>query len=147
MLTITSKLRICCDIIYRIRSSTNYSCLLARYHALATNYMNYCSTWRAKNAVLLNQIQKQCSKIIQSIFYRDKFSKVDDVYTNYGILQVNGLFKFYVACFVYKYVNNQLPPCFENVFLKICNIRSRQIRQSNNLYLSLYKKSVCQRII
>ena len=72
--------------------------------------------------MLLNQIQNQCNKI----FYRDKFSKVDDVYRNYGILQVNDLFKFHVACFVYKHVNNQLlPPCFENVFLRTCKIRSR----------------------
>ena len=98
MLTIISKLRICCDMIYRIRSSTNVSCLLALYHALATNRMNYCITiWHAGNAVLLNQIQKQCNKIIRSIFYRDKFSKVDDVCKNYGILQVSDLFKFHVA--------------------------------------------------
>ena len=52
--------------------------------------------WLAGNAVLLNQIQKQCNKIIRSIFYHDKFSKVDDAYKNYGILQVNDLFKFHV---------------------------------------------------
>ena len=148
MLTIISKLRICCDVIHRIRLSTNVSCLLALYHALATNYINYCiTTWHAGNAVLLNQIQKQCNKIVRSIFHRDKFSKVDDVYRNYDILQVNDLLKFHVACFMYKHVHNQLPPCFENIFLQTCNIRSCQTRQSNNLYLPLYKKSVCQQTI
>ena len=96
--------------------------------------MNHCiTTWHAGNAVLLNKIQKQCNKIIRSNFYREKFSKIDDVYRNYDILQVNDLFKFPVPCFVYKHVNNQLPPCFENVFLKNCNIRSRQTRESKNL--------------
>ena len=145
MLAIISKLHNCCCIIYRIRSSNNVSRLLALYHALATNYLNYCiTTWHAGNGVLLNQIQKQCNKIIQRIFYRVKFGKVDDVYRNYGILQVDELFKFHVACFVYKHVNNQLSPCFENVFHKTCKIRSRQTRQYNNLYLPQYKKSVCQ---
>ena len=88
---------------------------------------------------MLNQIQKQCNKIIRSIFYRDEFFKVDDVYTNYGILQVNDLFKFHVASFVYKLVINQLPSCFENIFVKTYNVRSCQTRQSNNLYLRLTK--------
>ena len=136
------------SIFYRIRSSTNVSCLLALYHARATNYINYCiTTWHAGSAVLLNQIQKQSYKIIRSIFHRDKFSKVHDVYRNYGILQVYDLFKFHVACFVYNHVNNQLPPCFENIFLKTCDNRSCQTRQSNNLYLPLYKRSVCQQTI
>ena len=66
MLTIISKLRICWGIIYEIQSSTNVSCLLALHHALATNYINYCiTTWHAGNAVLLNQIQKQCNKTRQ----------------------------------------------------------------------------------
>ena len=83
MQTIISKLRNCCGIICRIRSCANVSCQLALYHALATKYMNYrITTWHAGNAVLLNQIQKQCNKIIPSIFYRDKFSKVDDVSRN-----------------------------------------------------------------
>ena len=70
--------------------------------------MIYCiTTWHANNAVLLNQMQKQCNKIIRSIFYRDKFSKVDDDYRNYGKLQVNDLFKFCLACFAHKCVNNQ----------------------------------------
>ena len=67
--------------------------------------MNYCiTTWHAGNAVLLNQTPKQCNKIFRSIFYRDKFFKVDDVYRNYGRLQVNDLFKFHAACFAYKHV-------------------------------------------
>ena len=148
MLTIISKLHNCFGRICRIGSFTNVSCLLEQYHALATNFMKYCiTTWHAGNATLLNQIQKQCNKIIQSKSFCDKFSKVDDVYRNYGILQVNDLFKYLVACFVYKHVNNQLPSCFENVFLKTCKIRSHQTRQSNNLYLPLYKKSVCQQTI
>ena len=60
--------------------------------------MNYCTTTgHTGNTVLLNQIQKQCSKVFWSIFYCDKFSKVDDVCRNYGILQVNDLFKVHVA--------------------------------------------------
>ena len=52
LLTIISKLRVCCGIIYRIRSSTIVSCMVVVYHALATNYMNYCVTiWNAGNAV------------------------------------------------------------------------------------------------
>ena len=126
MLTLILKLYICCSIMYRIQSPTDVSCLLALYHALATNYINYCITsWHAENVALLNQIQKQCSKIIWNTFYGDKFSKVN-VYKNYGILQVNDLFKFHVACFVYQNFSNQLPPCVENVFLKTCSIRSRQ---------------------
>ena len=61
------------------------------------------------------------------------------IIASYDILQVNDLFKFHVACFVFKHVNNQVPPCFENVFLKTCKIGSRQTRQSNNLCLPLYK--------
>ena len=87
MLTIISKLRICCGIIYRIQSSTNVSWLLALYHVPAINCTNYrLGTWHAGNAVLLNQIQKQCNKIIRSIFYRDKFFKVNAVCRNYGML-------------------------------------------------------------
>ena len=83
--------------------------------------MNYfITTWHTENAVLLNQIQKYCNKIIRSIFYCDKFSKVPDVYRIDGILQVNDLFKFYVACFVYNHVNNnQLPPFFELFFFNL----------------------------
>ena len=65
------------------------------------HYMNYCTiTWHAGNAVLLNQIQKQCNKIIRNTFYRYKNSKANDVYRNYGMLQVNYLFKFHAVCFV-----------------------------------------------
>ena len=85
--TIISKLRFRCSVIYRIRSSANVSCLLALYHALATNYVNFCvATHHAGKVVLLNQIQKQCYKIIRSVFYREKVFEYNDVYRNYGIL-------------------------------------------------------------
>ena len=110
--------------------------------------MNYCiTTWHAGNAVLLNQIPKQCNKIIRSIFYRDKFLKVDDVYTNYGRLQVDDLFKFYAACWEHKHVNIHFPACFKTTFLRTFDIRFRQTRQSNNLYLPPYEKFVFQQTI
>ena len=55
MLTIISKLRNCCGIIYRIRLSTNFSSLLALYHALATTYMNHyylLARWKCCTAEL-----------------------------------------------------------------------------------------------
>ena len=62
---------------------------------------------------------KTVQQIIWSIFCRDKFSKVDDVYRHYGMLHVKKLFKFHVACFVYKTCQYQLPLCFEHFFLKL----------------------------
>ena len=56
------------------------------------------------------------------------------------MFQVNDLFKFHVVCFMYRHVNNQFPPCFKSAFLETCNIRSRQTKQSSNVYLPLYKK-------
>ena len=74
--------------------------MFALYHALATNYINFCiTTWLARKAILMNQIEKQCNKIILSIFFRDKFSKVHGVYRNYSIFQVNDLFKFHFSMF------------------------------------------------
>ena len=52
--------------------------------------------------------------------------------------QLNDFFKFHAACFVYKHVNNQLPACFENVFLKTCNIKSRQTIDNPTTYICLY---------
>ena len=71
-----------------------------------------------------------------SVFYRDKFSKVDD-----GIeimVTVNDLFKYHVACFVYKHVNNQLPPCFENIFLKLGML---DLVKLYTIYICRYKKT------
>ena len=118
-------------------------------HAFATNYINYCIiSWHAANAVLLNQIRKQCYKIIWSIFYRDKFSEVSDVYRNYGILEVNDLFKFHVACLCTN--KSVIISCLfasKMFFLKLAMLDLVKLDNPNNLYLPLYKTSVCRQTI
>ena len=101
MQPIILKLRICCGIIYRIRQFTNVSSLLALYRALATKFYDFLRYYlaRCKCCSIKSKLNKSTTKFF-GVFLLRKFFKVGDVDRNYAMLQVNGLFIFYLACFV-----------------------------------------------
>lgn len=146
--SVISKLRTCLGIVYRIRSLANISCLLSLYHALATSYLSYCiTTWHAGNTTLLEKIQKLCNRILKIIFNREHSSELNEILKKHSILKVGDVYKLHISCFVFKYLHNQLPQCFDGIFSKNSSVSSRNTRQINNLRLPLFKKSVCQKSI
>ena len=141
--SIRSKFRLCLGIIYKARDCVNISCLLCIFHSLASTHLNYCITsWCTTNFLKVTEIQSLCNRILWLIFHPHPRDNIDDIYKKIAILKVRDKFKFEIGCFVYKFLHRMLPDCFNNFFQRYSEVHSRRTRQSNNLYLPLFKKAL-----
>ena len=146
--SIRSKLRVCLGIIYKARDCLNINCLLSIFHSLASTHLNYCiTTWSNTHFSKITEIQRICNRILRLILHHYRRDNIDDIYKKYAILKVNDKFKFEIWCFVYKFHHRLLPDCFNNFFQCNSEVYSRQTRQSNNLHLPQFKKSICKQSI
>ena len=149
--SIRSKLCICLGIIYKHRDCLNISCLLSIkhiFHSLTSTHLNYCiTTWCNTNFSKITEIQRLYNKTLWLIFHRHPCDNIDDIYKKYAMLKVSDKFKFAICCFVYKFHHRLLPDCFNNFFQRSSEVYSRQTRQSSNLHLPLFKKSICKQSI
>ena len=94
-------------------------------------------------------LQKRAVRIILNAGYRDHTAPL---FANLKILQLNDLYYFNLGKFMYKYMNNALPPCFNTCFFLTSDVHSYNTRSTSrkNLFVrynrtSLYRNSLVQR--
>ena len=143
--SVHSKLRTCLGIIYKARDCLNTSCLMSIFHSLASSHLNYCiTTWCNTNFSKISKLQNLCNRILRLIFHRCARDNIDDIYKKFAILKIKDKFKFEICCLVYKFLHQLLPACFNKFFQRNSEIHSRRTRQSNDLHLPLFRKSICK---
>ena len=95
----------------------------------------------------LNYLQNRAIRTTVGAHFRDS---VNSYYSQLKILQINDLFKFEVAKFIYGSLHNKTLNSFHKYFCKTNNRSRRATRQSsdcNNLNIPRYRTNKLQRCI
>ena len=115
----------------------------SRLNIESSTYKNHVLVWQR----IIYEHYLYYHRIIYLYYHRHPRDNIDDICKKYAILKVSDKFKFEICCFVYKFHHRLLFDCFNNFFQRNSEVYSRQIRQSNNLNLPLFKKSICKQSI
>ena len=95
---------------------------LTIYNSLFRSFIEYgVNCWgKAHNSKIkrLITLQKRACRYIDNAKYN---SHTDKIFMKYNILKLDDLVNLNHACFMYKLVNNILPPSFNNLFEKLNN--------------------------
>ena len=106
--------------------------------------------WGATYPTYLQKLKSQQNRAIRAIVDAHFRDSVNLYYSQLKILQIDDLFKFEVAKFVYGSLHNKTPHSFHNYFCKTTDRSSRATRQSsdcNNLSIPRYRTNKLQRCI
>lgn len=102
------------------------------YYSFLYPYFSYCiEIWGFTYTTYLeplNILQKKIVRIITSSSYREHTAPLFD---KLKILNLSKLVSFRMCLFLFKYVNNDLPDCFSNMFVRNSEIHAYHTRQSN----------------
>ena len=124
-------------------SQYKLSITVSIFHSLASTHLNYCITTRCTTIFSkVTEIQSLCNRILRLICRRNPRDNINDIHKIFAILEVRDKFKFEICYFVYKFLHRMLPHCLNNFFQRNSKVHSRQTRQSNNLHLPLFKKTL-----
>ncbi len=150
--TITAKISKNIGIMNRLKNVLPCSILLTLYNSFILPYLNYAIlTWGSptpKCNKLLN-LQKRAVRVISKADYCEHSGPLFD---NLKLLKFVDLYYLNLGKFMFKYMNNLLPACFNSSFTLTSNIHSFYTRSTarKNLYVNfcrttLSKNGVIQR--
>ena len=77
-------------------------------------------------------LQKRAVRIIAKVGYRDHTTPL---FAELKILRFNDLYEFCLCKFMYKYMNNALPSCFNACFTLASNVHSCNTRSASRKHL------------
>ena len=125
--------------------------LLQLYHALIHPLLAYgIIIWGATYSSYLTKLktlQNKALRVISGAHYRDN---AIPLYKNLDVLQLDDLYCYETAKFVYCCLQNQVPTPFLNYFTKVSEASQRTTRQSTDellLYIPRYPTTRLQRSI
>ena len=126
--------------------------LVILYNSFVLPYLNYSVlTWGSSlaNCDRLLLLQKRAVRIISKAGHRDHTA---NLFANLTLLRFKDLYYLNLGKFMYKYMINALPSCFNSCFMLTSNIHSYNTRSASkqNIYVcysrtSLFKNSLIQR--
>ena len=103
-------------------------------------HISYCLiVWGKCVKSLVDRIfilQKRAIRIITNSHF---LSHTDKLFKKLNILKIQDLYSFQVACFMYKYSKNLLPPLFDDYFILNRCINSYETRNSDKFYIPFYR--------
>jgi len=115
---ISNKLSKSIGMIYKSSYYLPQEVKLSLYYSLVYPYLTYCNcVWSSTYPSNLNRIflfQKCIVRIISSSSY---LAHTEPLFSKLKILDIFKLYSFFMATFMYKYINKLLPPLFSNIFL------------------------------
>ena len=84
--------------------------LLRIFRSLFLRHINYClSSWGASYSSNLQQRRICMNNALRAIFALSRDSSVSKLYVKNGLLDVDKLYKYRVACLAFRSINNALP--------------------------------------
>ena len=104
-------------------------------------------TWGSTFSTHLHRLQILQNKAVRAVVGAHYHDSAKPILTN---LQIDDLFEFELAIFVFKWNRNSVPISFSNFFKITSDVLKRIIRQScksSNLYIPRYRSNRLQRSI
>ena len=107
-------------------------------------------TWDSTFSTHLHRLQILQNKAVRAVVVAHYHDSAKPILANLPILQIDDLFKFEIAIFVFKWNRNSAPIYFSNFFKKTSDASKRTTRQScksSNLYIPRYRSNRLQKSI
>ena len=134
-------IRRCFGILIGLSHLRNYlppSVVSAVVDALALSQIRYClSVYGSGTQKNVSRIQKVINYAAKIIFGRKKFDHVSDLLEELGWLSAGNLVDYHTLCLVHKVRRRHEPEALANGLTTISEIRDRNTRQNNSLYVPM----------
>ena len=143
---INKKLAKSTGILLKARKYLPAYCLKSLYHTFAYPYLTYCiHVWGNACATHLDPLiktQKRLIRIITNAGYRDHTAPL---FRQLGVLNLNGIYKYLLSTFVYRFRDKDLPKIFDNFCETNSNIYTYGTRQADDFYIPPWRFDIRKR--
>ena len=146
-------MRLLVEILNKLKQTLPQTVVLQLYYVLAHPLLLYgviIFIWGATYPTYLQKLNSVQNRAIRAVVGARFWDSVNPYYSQLKILQIDEMFKFEVAKFVYGTLNNRTPNTFRKYFCKTNDRSSRATRQSsvcNRLNIPCYRTNKLQRCI
>ena len=134
-------------IIIKARKVFNKETMLSLYNSLVYPYLSYCiHVWGSAYEVHLSDLvvlQKRIIRIISGVPPR---AHTAPLFSDMKLLNIDGIYKYTVGLFMYKFMGNMLPPLFDMFELNM-NVYSYNTRNRAMFHIPLCRTNRSQRTI
>ena len=121
-------------ILYRLKHILNFNILFSLYRTLVLPYLLYCNIiWADANNSCLEKIHIKQKRLIRLCTNAAWLAHTPPLFFQLSTLNIYDIHKLDKAVFMYKFVNNHLPPNFSNFFVSSHTIHRYGTRSSNLL--------------
>ena len=138
-------------ILNKLKQTLPQTVMLQLYYALVHPLLLHgIIVWGATYPTYLQKLKYLQNRAIRTTVGAHFRDSVNSYYSQLKILQINDLFKFEVAKFIYGSLHNKTLNSFHKYFCKTNNLSKRATRQSsdcNNLNIPRYRTNKLQRCI
>ena len=135
-------------ILYKLKNTFPQIILKQLYFALIHPLLLYgIIAWGSTFSTHLHRLQILQSKAVRAVVGAHYHDSAKPILAN---LQIDDLFKFEIAIFVFEWNRNNVPISFSNFFKKTSDVSKRITRQSSkssNFYIPRYRSNRLQRSI
>ena len=125
--------------------------LLQLYYTLVHSHLTYgIFIWGSTYPSHLQKLQKLQNKALKAICNAPYRSLAKPLYAQLNILQIEDVYKYEIAKFMFNFNKTLAPSPFSNFFQKIHQVSNRSTRLSaeqDNLYIPRYRNNRLQRCI
>ena len=127
-------------ILYRTRKNLNVSTLMLLYQTLIQPYFEYCNVYGVSTTRNISRICLQSKKkAVRTITFGKWNSHTAPIFAKFTILNMYSINKLQIDSFVYKSLNNLLPPQFCNFCTLNKNLHDHNTRSKNNIHQIYYR--------
>ena len=145
---IKSKLSKGTGILLKARKYFKISTLVTLYYSFLYPYLTYCTeVWGSANITDLNSLFKVQKRIIRIIVSAKFKEHTGPIFSKLKLLRLSELYEYSIVLFMYKYINDMLPPIFNNIFILNSDIHQYTTRQSEKFRVPKGKLSMSKRSI
>ena len=135
-------------IISKLKFLLPHATLFLLYNSLVLPYITYCnSVWANCGSTKINSIFKLQKKAIRICTGSHFLAHTDPLFYKLKTLKNFDLNTTHVAVIMFKYINNLLPPSFDNMFRFNNSVHSYSTRISGNFHLTNPKLSITHKSV
>ena len=138
-------------ILYKLKNTFPQIILKQLYFALIRPLLLYgIITWGSTFSAYLHRLQILQNKVVRAVVGAHYHDSAKPIFANLQMFQIDDLFKFEIAIFVFKWNRKSVPISFSNFFEKTSDVSKRITRQSSkssNLYIPRYRSNRLRRSI
>ena len=118
---LSSKLRRANGLLSKIRHYVPLEQLKSIYYAIFSSHLSYGSQVWGQKLLDTHLIRKLQNRAIRIINFKPSNYNTNNLYKTSNILKINDMVKVENILFIYDYLNNLLPDCFQNEFHLLAN--------------------------